>query len=209
MRSLNSRILWLLKNYYTTDIRGLDFNTFISIKELQHLIRLVDKTAAILEKKKALTALEIGSWRGTSSVYIATALKNYPYSRLICVDTWKVPDDDPVCLNTWKKEGMPDLLKIFTKNMSLLNLSDIVEFKIGSSIEIVPTLKEKFDFIFIDGNHNYEYINKDLKNALIKVDSGIISGHDYSRKHPGVVKAVNENFNRVELFCSVWSKAIY
>ena len=54
--------------------------------------------------------------------------------------------------------------------------------------------KNKFDFIFIDGGHDYETIKNDTKKALgmSKKDS-IIIWHDYNSKiHGDVTKFVNE-----------------
>ncbi|RED47739.1 methyltransferase family protein [Aestuariispira insulae] len=61
---------------------------------------------------------------------------------------------------------------------------------------------ESLDWVYIDANHQYEYVKKDLEMFLPKLKpDGLILGHDYannemSRKYGfGVVEAVNE-------FCS-------
>lgn len=55
---------------------------------------------------------------------------------------------------------------------------------------------ESIDFVFIDGNHEYEYVYEDIVEWTKKVKKGgIIAGHDYkedkSRKY-GVIEAVNK-----------------
>jgi hypothetical protein len=61
------------------------------------------------------------------------------------------------------------------------------------------------DTIYIDANHNYEYVLSDIDSWSKKVKKGgIIAGHDYSEKcWPGVYKAVNECFEsrRIKVFC--------
>jgi predicted O-methyltransferase YrrM len=200
---MNNRITTWFLNYYDSSIcKNLDLHTFTMLGELQHLTDLIDS----LEKKEKITALEIGSWKGISAAFIATNLKKYPDSKLICVDTWEVPKEDTGCYIPWVKEGKPDLLKIFIKNISLLGLSNMVDYKIGLSEKIVPNLKEKFDFIFIDGCHEYEYIKRDIEVSRTKLnEKGIISGHDYSNNAPGVIKAVNENFSNIKIYQNVWS----
>ena len=38
-----------------------------------------------------------------------------------------------------------------------------------------------FDWLYIDGNHYYEYVRKDLQLAFMKVNSeGFITGDDYT-----------------------------
>jgi len=51
-----------------------------------------------------------------------------------------------------------------------------------------------FDMIFIDANHGYEWIKSDILRWEPKVKiNGIVSGHDYSKKFKGVIKAVREH----------------
>lgn len=55
---------------------------------------------------------------------------------------------------------------------------------------------ETIDFVFIDGDHTYEEVKKDL-NAWAKIvkKGGIVAGHDYREdkaRNYGVVEAVNE-----------------
>jgi predicted O-methyltransferase YrrM len=52
---------------------------------------------------------------------------------------------------------------------------------------------ESLDFVFIDGNHWYDYVKKDIEAWLPKIKKGgIISGHDYEEN--GVSTAVREIF---------------
>lgn len=55
---------------------------------------------------------------------------------------------------------------------------------------------EALDFVYIDGNHRYEFVKQDLELSLSKVKSGgIIAGDDYTEGgwwKGGVKKAVDE-----------------
>ena len=77
-----------------------------------------------------------------------------------------------------------------------------------------------FDLIFIDADHSYEAVKKDLDNWIPKLKpGGKISGHDYGNKE-GVGRAVNERFDNVKVnqlhfqihsgvaISSVWSKRL-
>jgi len=56
---------------------------------------------------------------------------------------------------------------------------------------------EYFDFIYIDAAHDYEHVYEDITLWLPKLKKdGIFAGHDYWKKFPGVVKAVQEIFGR-------------
>ncbi|KAF4679252.1 hypothetical protein FOZ62_025257 [Perkinsus olseni] len=52
---------------------------------------------------------------------------------------------------------------------------------------------ESIDLIFIDGCHEYDCVREDIDLWLPKLrPGGIMSGHDFSDKWPGVVRRVNE-----------------
>jgi len=53
--------------------------------------------------------------------------------------------------------------------------------------------EEAFDFVYIDGDHSYESVKKDitLYYPLIK-NNGLIGGHDYTPYTETVMRAVNE-----------------
>jgi predicted O-methyltransferase YrrM len=58
-----------------------------------------------------------------------------------------------------------------------------------------------FDAVFIDADHAYESVARDIDAWLPKVRSGgTLSGHDFMLEIPGVIRAVMERFDRV----AVW-----
>ena len=52
---------------------------------------------------------------------------------------------------------------------------------------------QQFDVVYIDGNHDYEYVKRDILNyqTLVK-PKGFLTGHDYGNAWVGVKKAVDE-----------------
>ena len=67
---------------------------------------------------------------------------------------------------------------------------------------------ETFDLIFLDCDHQYESVKEDLKNWEHKVKKGgIFCGHDYV-SWEGVGRALNERYDRVRVYGTVWSKRI-
>src|SRR5690606_38774112 len=56
-----------------------------------------------------------------------------------------------------------------------------VRFHRGFSYRAAPALPDKhFDFVYLDGDHSYEYVLRDLLDYAAKIkDDGLILGHDY------------------------------
>lgn len=64
---------------------------------------------------------------------------------------------------------------------------------------------EELDFVYIDANHSYKSVLEDITAWYPKVKKGgVIGGHDFSGKFPGVTKAVVEyaEKNKIEIMGS-------
>ncbi len=59
-------------------------------------------------------------------------------------------------------------------------------------------LSESLDYVYVDGNHAYEYVLNDIQTyySLLR-PGGVLAGHDFSGEWPGVVEAVVE-FSKTE-----------
>lgn len=64
----------------------------------------------------------------------------------------------------------------------------------GLSWEMAEKVKDNsLDFVFIDANHSYECVVKDIKAWAPKLrPGGMLSGHDFSERNSGVIRAVTE-----------------
>ncbi len=93
-----------------------------------------------------------------------------------------------------KKVFAVDMNKTSKMNNLLEEIDNIYFYKMSFSQFFFQNI-EKFDFIYIDGNHEYQEVREDIINSLNFVkDGGLIGGHDYNSSCPGVVKAVKEFF---------------
>jgi predicted O-methyltransferase YrrM len=117
---------------------------------------------------------EIGTWRGESVANVASVAKK-------CV-TLNLPDDIMLSMGMDKK--YVELHRHFSKD--LLNVSHLQ----GNSLSFdYASLNQKFDLIFIDGDHHYESVKSDTINAfkLLKDEHSIIVWHDYGN-NPGDIR---------------------
>ena len=127
--------------------------------------------------------LEGGAAWGKSSAYLCDHAVELGVIVKI-VECWTQPE-----LFGWDKDVA---FAKFTENMAGREYHLIRDF----SVEASKTIEDgSLDVMFIDMNHNYEFVRDDIAHWLPKVKSGgIIGGHDYSQSFPGVIQAVDEAF---------------
>lgn len=118
-------------------------------------------------KYKVKDYLEIGTWRGESVANVADVVdKAY---------TLNLPSSD--LKNLGKSSNYIDSHAFFSKN-----LKNVVHLQGNSHTFDFESLNQKFDMIFIDGDHHYESVKKDTETAfkLLKNENSIIVWHDYA-----------------------------
>ena len=131
------------------------------------LINYFDST----DQKNFKQMLEIGSWEGRSSCFF---LKYFDKSSLTCVDTWKgstenFVDDDPD-MNTVEKN--------FDNNTNEFK-ERVIKHKLESK-KFFEKNNQKFDFIYIDGSHQYDDVLNDGKEGFkILKENGYMLFDDY------------------------------
>lgn len=142
---------------------------------------------------------EIGVYKGDFSELI---LQRAP-KKLHLLDPWKF-ETDPTYACSWyggstgKSQARMDAIYKSVVCRFLPSISSgVVEVHRETSVECCarfPT--EYFDWIYIDGNHRYEFVTLDLETFLPKVKrGGLVAGDDYGTPgwwQDGVTKAVDE-----------------
>jgi len=118
--------------------------------------------------------LQIGAYTGDASVWLYNnILYNYTDSVLVDVDTWE-GSDEPVHhgLNWTSVETLYD-----TKTSGARLNRQIVKYK-GTSDSFFRNNVEKYDFIYIDGDHTSYGVLKDAISAYECLNVGGIVGFD-------------------------------
>jgi predicted O-methyltransferase YrrM len=140
--------------------------------------------------------LEMGSYYGRSTRALADNTSGF----VIACDNFKGPEDIVI---TWK--ARQEIYDNFTKNLAdHIATGKVLPWKADhDNLDFTQAPKPpKYDFIFVDGSHRYEFVVRDVKTALSVIESGgIICGHDYDMGSPGVVQGVTEvlgTFNLAE-----------
>jgi hypothetical protein len=128
-----------------------------------------------------MTMIEIGSFVGDSTEIFAQRFKN-----VISIDPY---------IQGYDKDDTSSQFDMEVVEAQFLELckkyDNIVKIKLTSK-EAVEHVQQKVDFIYIDGNHQYEIVKEDATLWLPYAKS-FIGGHDYMNKHhPKVIDAVHE-----------------
>lgn len=144
---------------------------------------------------KVRIAIEIGTDQG---VFAAQFMKHFDGLELICIDNYR--PYEWMC-GSRQSDIMTAVLALFKwhgRTKLVLEDSEVVAKNLPDYI------RERVDFVYIDADHKYESVKRDINTWWnILNPGGILAGHDYEiESHPGVVQAVDElvTENKLELF---------
>jgi hypothetical protein len=123
-----------------------------------------------------ITAVEIGVFRGGNSVNM---LKSFPIEHLYLIDpyeAYKGYEKESLMFPFLPKSFEYVLNKIWNSGFPVDNITPI-QMMSEDAVDYIPN---DIDFIYIDGNHAYEYVKKDVELYYPKLKSGgILGGHDF------------------------------
>ncbi len=137
---------------------------------------------------------EVGVLHGALSLSILT--KCPQVNPLYLIDSWKPFTTPPVySQETWDQRyaSVKAKMKKYGNRVRIVRSTSIEaanQFKTGS-----------LDFVYIDANHSFKFVNEDIKAWWPKVKpTGYLAGHDMIGRWHGVAKAVEVNFGK-QYFC--------
>lgn len=181
------------------DVPG--FWTQCDWQDYEHLINWLPQNGFLIE---------IGSFRGRSLASVAETIKRKNLT------VWAVDIFDKVISPEYVEPSVyaqrEDMFEDFKDSINLFGLDSYVTpmpmTSIDGSIACAANGKSP-DMVFIDADHSYEAVIKDIESwtPLVK-DGGIISGHDYDHNNnswKGVYRAVHEKFGQPYFGCHIWS----
>lgn len=150
---------------------------------------------------KPINYLEIGTFYGANLISVAESYGKNPNSVLYCIDPWEDYEE----YAEYKNE-QESIYNTFLENIKKNNLENKVKIMKGYSHNEVPKLQDDFfDIIYIDGNHQPEYVLEDGVLAFRKLKvGGFIIFDDYGWNGPDVTQRgidafVSAYFNRIEV----------
>ncbi len=155
------------------------------------------------------TVIEVGSWMGASTCFIAGGLKGA--AKIYAVDNFQglsTCGEDAAWYNRhFQSMGKASTLEIFQGNFADLGFAERAEPVVSDSLAAAKLLAEPggegtkgtkglmgaVDFIFIDGDHSYDACKADILawSPFVK-RGGVIAFHDFGSRADGVTRAIFE-----------------
>ncbi len=118
--------------------------------------------------------VEIGSWHGKSTIFIAKGSKAGKTIPIYAIDPHTGSPENI------KKYGSVWTFDIFKKNLQKFNVADLVTPFVKTSRAVVKEWSGKpVEFLWIDGAHEFQFVNFDYHawNPYL-IDGGTIAFHD-------------------------------
>jgi len=156
----------------------------------------IDEGRLLARLAKGKRVLEIGSWCGKSTIWIARTAQ------------------DVQAVDTFDGTGTPNprnTLEEFKLNLDRYKVGDKVDIHVGKSSNVLRDCPRLFDMAFIDGAHDSQSVQEDTWLALMTLKpDGLLVFHDYEtniKEHQGVKQYVatllQEGFREVERVDSI------
>lgn len=148
--------------------------------------------------------VEVGSWKGTSSAYMAVEIINSGKQiKFDCIDIWRAENNDAI-YQTDEYVKHNKLYEHFIDNMKPVE-GHYHAIQMPSVDAANLYQDNSLDFVFIDASHTYENVFADIKAYLPKIKKGgVIGGHDYHSSE-GVRRATQELLpNHTQISSNSW-----
>lgn len=164
------------------------------------------QTLNLIPKHKI--GMEIGTWKGEFAYHL---LNTCNPTKLYLVDPWlfqpNSEDNKESYTNRWyggsQAKSQQDMDSIYQNVCKIFRNDSRIHILRCKSSDI-DIEKNSIDWVYIDGNHSYDFVYKDLKISfdLLK-DDGYIIGDDYNNSDEvkgAVDRYVKENKNAIMEF---------
>jgi predicted O-methyltransferase YrrM len=164
-----------------------------------------DVIAGFMLEQGYKTFVEVGCKEGRTTGHILNAI---PDARVIAIDPWcAMPaQKDVKGGETYQDWDFAKIEAEFWANVG--EHRPRVSMWRFTSAETVTRLEDRadkhFDIVFIDAAHDYESVKADIRLwwPLIR-DGGMLVGHDWNHKWPGVERAVADSFDLLRVGVTV------
>lgn len=145
--------------------------------------------------------IEIGAFYGANLFSVANSYCVHKDSKLIAIDPWQDYNEYPEY-----KNRQNEIYETFKKNLNSFEHKNKIQIMRGfSNQELLKLPDNNFDIIYIDGNHEPEYVLEDAVLCFRKLkNNGFLIFDDYGWGGPDLTKRgidafTNGYFKRIKI----------
>ena len=140
---------------------------------------LARHAAQVVERDPHAVVVEIGSWKGRSTIAMGVALRQAGCGRIFAIDPHRGDPEHP-------SDTMPE----FLRNLHAAGIAQVVEPIRAFSREPIDRFADgSVQFMFLDGSHEYEEVSRDIAEWGSKLADGAEVAFD-DADWPGVNRAL-------------------
>jgi predicted O-methyltransferase YrrM len=142
------------------------------------------------------TIVEIGSFKGRSTVMLAKVASYYGFEPIVAID----PHNSPILLD---RQANPEAssYRDFLSSIDAAGIANHVESHVAYSTEMARSWNRPIRLLWIDGDHSYEGAKKDFDGFFPHVVSlGVVAVHDALNAFPGPIRVFVEDMLRSDRF---------
>jgi predicted O-methyltransferase YrrM len=130
---------------------------------------------------RKISCLQIGAYTGDATEWMLQNILNHKDSTITDVDTWEGSEEA-----AHKRMDWSDVETVYTNRFTQeISSGKVVKYKGASSSFFQDAINrgDKYDFIYVDGDHTAPAVLQDGMNAMqVLNDGGIIAFDDYTWK---------------------------
>lgn len=142
--------------------------------------------------------LEIGSFKGKSTVMLAKVARHYDLGKIVAVDPHNFNSAE---LEEHRTKPGASSYEEFLNHLEAAGVSDQVEAHRAFSSEIAAAWNHPIRFLWIDGDHSYQGAKSDFDGFIPHViPGGIVAFHDALHAFSGPIRVFVEDVLRSDQF---------
>jgi hypothetical protein len=142
------------------------------------------------------TIVEIGSFKGRSTVMLAKVAAHYGLGPVVAID----PHNSPILLDRHSNPESSSYTD-FLDSIHAAGVLNHVESHVAYSTNVASTWNRPIRLLWIDGDHSYEAAKKDLDGFFPHlVPFGVVALHDALNAFPGPIRVFVEDVLRSDRF---------
>ncbi len=142
--------------------------------------------------------LEIGSFKGKSTVMLATVARHYNKGRVVAIDPHNFNNPE---LQEHRTEPDATSYNAFMSNLRSAGVVEAVDVHREFSTDVAKTWSGPIRFLWIDGDHGYRGAKADFDGFMRHVvPGGVVALHDALHEFAGPIRVFVEDVLRSDRF---------